>query len=104
MINFADMKYVWLCIFLLTAPVVSGAIVPDDAKSLRCEVLVSTQGKDGKLMLENQTSTSCRVVVYSITGQAIRSLELRPGVVTVVLPKGFYIVKSEYGSQKIVVR
>ena len=47
---------------------------------------------------------STRFDIYSITGQLIKSLEVKLETVTVELPTGCYIVRCPQGSQKVVVR
>ena len=65
-------------------------------------VVTSTTSGKGVLVIENNTESVCRFTIYSITGQVV--LVVKPGNERVELQKGFYIVKSEYGSQKVVVR
>lgn len=67
-------------------------------------VVTSTTSGKGVLVIENNTESVCRFTIYSITGQVVRVLVVKPGNECVELQKGFYIVKSEYGSQKVVVR
>lgn len=67
-------------------------------------VVTSTSAGKGVLTIENNTDTTCRFTIYSITGQVVRVVAVKPGNERVELAKGFYIVKSEYGSQKVVVR
>lgn len=67
-------------------------------------VVTSTTSGKGVLVIENNTESVCRFTIYSITGQVVRVLVVKPGNERVELQKGFYIVKSEYGSQKVVVR
>lgn len=62
-------------------------------------VVTSTTSGKGVLVIENNTESACRFTIYSI-----RVLVVKPGNERVELQKGFYIVKSEYGSQKVVVR
>lgn len=66
-------------------------------------VSATTSGK-GVLTIENNTESACRFTIYSITGQVVRELTVKPGTERVELQRGFYIIKSEYGSQKVVVR
>ena len=43
--------------------------------------------------------------VYSITGQIVKSVSVPGGTTaTINLPKGFYIVKCEYWSRKVIVK
>ena len=44
-------------------------------------------------------------MIYSITGQMVKDLEVAPGMdVTVDLPAGYYIVKTAQWSKRIVVK
>lgn len=45
-----------------------------------------------------------RVYVYALTGQLVKNVDARPGVTTVDLPAGYYIVKCGHLSQRVVVR
>ena len=67
-------------------------------------VVTSTAGGKGVLTIENNSGNPCRFTVYSITGQVVRTMTVKPGSERIELQKGFYIVKSDYGSQKVVVR
>lgn len=42
--------------------------------------------------------------VFSITGQAIKSITLGQGTTTIELPKGYYIVKCSHWSKTIIVK
>lgn len=44
------------------------------------------------------------VTIYALTGQIIKSLNVAPGVTTVDLPKGYYIVKCDRISCRVVVK
>lgn len=67
-------------------------------------VVTAASAGRGVLTIENNTDAPCRFTIYSITGQVVRVVTVKPGSERVELVKGFYIVKSEYGSQKVVVR
>lgn len=67
-------------------------------------VVTSMSAGKGILTIENNTDAACRFTIYSITGQVVKVVVVKPGNERVELAKGFYIVKSEYGSQKVVVR
>lgn len=44
------------------------------------------------------------VTIYALTGQVVKSLSASPGVTTVELPKGYYIVKCDRVSCRVVVK
>ncbi len=96
------MKKVFAILLLaLALPVVS---VFAEQRAAVEYVVTSVAGGRGVLTIENNTDTQCRFTVYSITGQVVRTLVVKPGSEKVELAKGFYIVKSDYGSHKVVVR
>lgn len=79
------------------------AAEPASQPSVRYEVVATTSGK-GILHIYNNDDHPCTFVIYSITGQVVRTIIVKSGSEKVELAKGFYIVKSDYGSTKIVVR
>ena len=44
------------------------------------------------------------VTVYALTGQAVKTITATPGVTNIELPKGYYIVKCDNISCRVVVR
>jgi len=58
----------------------------------------------GVLTIVNNSGKAARFTVYSLTGQVVKVVELKNGKVDIALPRGFYIVRSENGSQKVVVK
>lgn len=44
------------------------------------------------------------VTIYTLTGQVVKSFTATPGVTTVELPKGYYIVKCDRVSCRVVVK
>ncbi len=45
-----------------------------------------------------------QVVIYSLTGQVIKSFTAQPGVTSIDLSAGYYIVKCERTSTRVVVK
>ena len=45
-----------------------------------------------------------QVVVYAITGQVVKTLTVHPGVTTIELRAGYYIIKCDRLSQRVVIR
>lgn len=58
----------------------------------------------GVLTIVNNSGKATRFTVYSLTGQVVKVVELKSGKADISLPRGFYIVRSENGSQKVVVK
>ena len=44
------------------------------------------------------------VTIYALTGQVVKTLKAIPGVTTVELPKGYYIVKCDRISCRVVLK
>ena len=65
---------------------------------------VAVSALPGTLTLENNTGKSVTFTVYSITGQAVKTVTLKSDSATVALPQGFYTVKSDEGTVKVVVK
>lgn len=45
-----------------------------------------------------------QVSIYALTGQIVKSMTVSPGVTTIELPAGYYIVKCDRVSCRVVVR
>ncbi len=67
---------------------------------------VNVVGSNGCMTIENYgDSRELTFTVYSITGQIVKSVSVAGGSSTTInLPKGFYIVKCDYWSRKVVVK
>lgn len=44
------------------------------------------------------------VVFYSLTGQIVKTLTMNPGTTQIELPTGYYIIRCERYSQRVIVR
>lgn len=47
---------------------------------------------------------SRQLMVYALTGQVVKNVVIQPGVTTIELPAGYYIVKCDRLSQRVIVR
>lgn len=47
---------------------------------------------------------SRQVVVFALTGQQVKTVTANPGVTVIDLPAGYYIVKCDRLSQRVIVR
>lgn len=44
------------------------------------------------------------VAVYALTGQLVKTLSVQPGTTVIELPAGYYIVKCDRLSQRVIIR
>ena len=58
----------------------------------------------GALNIRNNSGREITFTVYSITGQVVRTVELKGDSIAVALPQGFYVLKCDYGTMKVVVK
>ncbi len=76
---------------------------PVKREAVRHTIIVSST-HPGTLTIENYTPKSVTFTVYSITGQVVRTVDLKNDSTTISLPQGFYIVKSDNGTMKVAVK
>ena len=84
-----------------------GVVFPAHAQQQETvENSATVVGGDGCMTIDNYgNDKELTFSVYSITGQIVKSLSVSSGAsATINLPKGFYIVKCEYWSRKVVVK
>ena len=58
----------------------------------------------GGISLTTPSDKTTKFLIYSITGQVIKTITVSSGEVIVELPKGYYIVKCENWSKQAIVR
>lgn len=58
----------------------------------------------GRIEISIQGDEDCPVTIYALTGQVVKTLNAQPGVTVVELPKGYYIVKCDRVSTRVVVK
>lgn len=86
---------------MLTIPC---AIAQAPQKEAPKRSIAVTSNRPGTLTIENTTGKKYTFTVYSITGQTVRTIELKNDSTTISLPQGFYLVKSVNGTMKVVVK
>lgn len=59
---------------------------------------------NGQIEITVPGDEDCDVTIYALTGQVVKSLTASPGVTTVDLSKGYYIVKCDRVSCRVVVK
>lgn len=72
----------------------------ESVESSRAQVRPSV----GQLELTVTEGDAVRFEIYSITGQQVKSLEVKEGSATVELPSGCYVVRCQFWSKKVVVK
>lgn len=58
----------------------------------------------GMIEVENNTDDDKTITVYALTGQVIKQFVATPGTTTLELPKGYYIVKCDRTSTRVVIK
>ena len=64
----------------------------------------SVKASTGAITLTVSSDNAVQFQIYSITGQAIKSITVGQGSTTIELPRGYYIVKCSYWSKTVVVK
>ncbi len=58
----------------------------------------------GSITLSVSLDETVQFHIYSITGQAIKTVNLHQGSLLVELPRGYYVVKCSYWSKTVIVK
>lgn len=58
----------------------------------------------GRVEISNPGDEARQVVVYALTGQIVKTIVAQPGVTTIELPAGYYIIKCDRMSCRVVVK
>lgn len=83
----------------------SAAAVGEETKSIETVVSgVSVYSGNGLIVLNNNSEEAVTFNIYSITGQIIKSVTIQNGNSNIDLPKGFYIVKCNQWSKRVIVK
>lgn len=82
------------------------AEVPGESAELREEIAVQPTLKvaGGSVEITLPGEESRQVLVYSLTGQLVKNVTAEPGVTVIELSPGYYIVKCDRLSQRVIVR
>lgn len=100
------MKKQILALVLLLAPVAPTAFQAFCAPVLEHRVAEQPEVSVDKGYLELRAPEGMSVTfeVYSITGQIIKSVTVKSGVSRLELPKGFYIIKCERWTKRVMIK
>lgn len=58
----------------------------------------------GKIEITVPGDEAHQVAIFALTGQCVKTISAQPGVTAVELPAGYYIVKVDRLSQRVIVR
>lgn len=58
----------------------------------------------GQIEITIQGNEEQTVTIYALTGQVVKTIVVNPGITTVELPKGYYIVTCDRVSYRVVVK
>lgn len=84
---------------------ISAAATGDEARGNDTVVSsTSVYSGNGMIVLNNNSEEAVTFNIYSITGQMIKSVTIQGGNSNVDLPKGFYIVKCNQWSKRVIVK
>ena len=80
--------------------------MPEPAMGERAEVAAQPMVKvvRGHVEINLPGEESKQVYVYALTGQLVKTVTATPGVTVLDLPAGYYIVKCDGLSQRVIVR
>lgn len=80
--------------------------MPEPTVAERVEAAARTTVKvvQGRVEIGIAGDESKQVYVYALTGQLVKTVTAHPGVTVLELPAGYYIVKCDGLSQRVIVR
>lgn len=80
--------------------------MPSESEAPQVEMTVQPTVKvlNGHVEIYLPGDEARQVAIYALTGQLVKSLTVQPGVSVIELPAGYYIVKCDRLSQRVIVR
>lgn len=91
------------------ASIASAAPVPDPAGAdsrasihVQATPSIKVVGQNVEITLPGDEAR--QVTIYAITGQVVKSLTIHPGTTSIDLKSGYYIIKCDRMSQRVVIR
>lgn len=90
--------------------IMSGAMTAIAAPAENAQTRIETAAipvvkvMNGHVEIHLSGEESRQVLVYALTGQLVKSVTATPGVTVIDLPSGYYIVKCDRQSQRVIVR
>lgn len=94
------------CAALLAVPAVGALANPAEQHSAAMQVAAQPQIKvlKGQIEITVPGDEARQVAVYAITGQIVKNFAAAPGATVVDLPSGYYIVKCDRISCRVVIK
>lgn len=74
------------------------------SQSVEVSAQPSVRVVDGHVEISLPGEEPRQVAVYSLTGQLVKSIVVQPGVTVIELAPGYYIVRCDRLSQRVIVR
>lgn len=99
--------YINALIFALAFGVGSAVVYAEPAEGITQNIAASqpqVRVLHGQVEITLPGEEDRNVTIYALTGQVVKSFTAVPGVNTVDLPKGYYIVKCDRVSCRVVVK
>ncbi len=78
------------------------AAIPTETEAGQKETAIAASA--GMLVISDSSGNGVKYTVYSITGQTVKTIIVKNESVAIRLPQGFYIVKSDNQTVKVVVK
>ena len=91
-------------LFTLGVPGISFAMPDSPVLSEVVTVQPKVRVVSGGIEITVAGERECRVSIYAVTGQIVKETVVYPGVMSIDLPKGYYIVKCDNLSTRVVVK
>ncbi|MBQ2838210.1 MAG: T9SS type A sorting domain-containing protein [Muribaculaceae bacterium] len=99
------LKYISVALFISMMTISSSAVYAFPAQSIEnIATHASVKATSGAITLVANSDEPIQFHIYSITGQAIKTITLSQGTTTIELPRGYYIVKCNYWSKTVIVK
>ena len=94
-----------LCGFAFTCATISTLAMPAET-SIQNIVVSQPQVRviGNQVEINIPGDEDCTVTIYALTGQVVKTLNANPGITTIELQKGYYIVKCDRVSCRVVVK
>lgn len=91
------------CVACVSSNGLYAASSQDNIKAIELSESPIVNGGVGSIAISNPVA-EMTFTIYSITGQVVKTIVMPVGNAIVELPKGFYIIKCNLWSRKIVVK
>lgn len=96
---------VLLGVLVCAEPIYAGTeAMPADGAQVEIVARPQIKVSNGQVEINLPGEEARQVMVFALTGQLVKSVTVQPGVTVIDLPAGYYIVKCDRLSQRVIVR